>query len=647
MFDKRKAACVSLVDSGCSGLAFMDYKFAVKHRLPLTQLQKRRPLFLADSVLSSWVEFATKTELLVGDHWEQLQFFITTLSSENPIILGLPWLRRHDPVIEWDTLRLTFREKCNGCRKPRRFQATVEEVEDEGEQLRQATVEEIDDEEDQPCHLSRLSAPQKARRTQKRRQRRQQTRAHDIRGRALARGPRWTLAPPWMRARLIDATMEQQPQPRPQPTTMVAGLRRRTLPAKSTTSRLLRLVRPVAMTGSNVNHEPQGIKLLNIASFNLSCRQKGVMVRRLTMKDLEEAVKLDDKPQIQDLPEDFFKSLLRREGAAQDYKDRLPMDFHNFVDEVWAGGEVIQRVTKDDIEKFFAKANKLELSADEIKKRLPAEYRDLFQAFLPAEANTLPPHRSYDHKIEVLPGARLPSARNRPFSPTELRVIKRWLDDNLVKGFIRPSKSSSASPLLLARKPGGGIRICVDYRAVNNASMKSRYPIPLIKETLDAICKAEIFTKLDVIAAFNRVRIAEGHEWLTAFITRFGLYETLVTLFGLQRALATFQHYMNDILYDMLDDYVTAYLDDILIYSKDPLEHVKHVREVLKRLIDAGLQVDIEKCDFHTKKTKYLGLIVTPGGIEMDPEKVSAVTSWEPPTTRKQLQRFLSFANFY
>ena len=89
------------------------------------------------------------------------------------------------------------------------------------------------------------------------------------------------------------------------------------------------------------------------------------------------------------------------------------------------------------------------------------------------------------------------------------------------------------SPLLLAQKPGGSVRIYVDYRSVNNISMRSRYLIPLIKETLDSICKARIFTKLDIIATFNRVRVVEGYEWLTAFITRFSLYESLVTPFSL------------------------------------------------------------------------------------------------------------------
>jgi hypothetical protein len=94
----------------------------------------------------------------------------------------------------------------------------------------------------------------------------------------------------------------------------------------------------------------------------------------------------------------------------------------------------------------------------------------------------------------------------------ELRDLKRWLDDNLAKGFIRPSKSSAASPILLAQKPGGGVRICVDYKGINNVMMRSRYPIPLIKEPLDFIYKAQIFTKLDVIVTFNRVCVTEDHE---------------------------------------------------------------------------------------------------------------------------------------
>ncbi|RAL59808.1 hypothetical protein DID88_000437 [Monilinia fructigena] len=129
-------------------------------------------------------------------------------------------------------------------------------------------------------------------------------------------------------------------------------------------------------------------------------------------------------------------------------------------------------------------------------------------------------------------------------SPAELQVVRRWLDDNLNKGFIRESRSRSAAPLLAA-KPGGGVRICQDYRGLNNVTIKNRYPLPLIKETLDALCHAKIYTKLDIIAAFNKLRIAEGHEWKTAFTTRFGLFESLIMPFGLCNAPASLQNYIN------------------------------------------------------------------------------------------------------
>ena len=191
----------------------------------------------------------------------------------------------------------------------------------------------------------------------------------------------------------------------------------------------------------------------------------------------------------------------------------------------------------------------------------------------------------------------------------------------LAKGFIRKSSSPAAAPLFFVPKPAGGVRICQDYRALNDITVKNRYPLPFIRETLEYITNAQFYTKLDVISAFNRVRIAEAHEWMTAFITRFGLYEMLVTPFGLCNAPSTFQNYINHTLHGALDNYCTAYLDDVLIYSKTREEHTKHVNEVIRRLGDAGLQIDIAKSEFYTKKTKYLGLIISTDGLRMDPKK--------------------------
>lgn len=234
-------------------------------------------------------------------------------------------------------------------------------------------------------------------------------------------------------------------------------------------------------------------------------------------------------------------------------------------------------------------------------------------------------------------------------SREELLVLRKTLTDYLDKGFIRVSHSSAVAPVLFAKKPGGGLRFCVDYRGLNRLTKKDRYPLPLIHETLRNISKAKWFTKLDVIAAFHRLRINEGDEWMTAFRTRYGLFEWMVTPFGLANAPSTFQKYINWALRDYLDEFCSAYMDDILIYTDGTKEeHEKQVTLVLQRMIDAGLQIDIKKCEFSVKSTKYLGFIVeAEKGIRMDPDKVRAIMVWKAPKSVKGVQSFLGFANFY
>ena len=155
------------------------------------------------------------------------------------------------------------------------------------------------------------------------------------------------------------------------------------------------------------------------------------------------------------------------------------------------------------------------------------------------------------------------------------------MDEQLEKGNIQRSNSPTASPVLIVKKSSGGLGVCIDYRALNLLTVKSRYPIPLIQDTLNRISGKKWFTKLDVITAFNRIRIAEGDEWKTAFTTRYGQFECLVMPFGLYNAPGTFQSYINDALREHLDNFVSAYLDDCLIFSDTYEEHVTHVCSVL------------------------------------------------------------------
>lgn len=289
------------------------------------------------------------------------------------------------------------------------------------------------------------------------------------------------------------------------------------------------------------------------------------------------------------------------------------------------------------------------LEGDEFA-RLPTRYQGYRDVASKAESNKLAPHRAYDHKIELEKGASTSDLKFHPLyrmSTEELEVVKKYLVENLDKGFIEPSQAPFAAPVLFVKKPDGSLRFCIDYRKLNLLTKKDRYPLPLIDETLARIGRAKLFTKLDIRQAFHRIRIHPDSEELTTFRTRFGAYKCKVLPFGLTNGPATYQRYMNDVLFDYLDDFCTAYLDDILIYSDNELEHEHHVKKVLERLRNAGLQIDLKKCEFHVTRTKYLGFIISTDGIEVDPDKISVVKNWKPPTTVRGIQSFLGFCNFY
>ena len=168
--------------------------------------------------------------------------------------------------------------------------------------------------------------------------------------------------------------------------------------------------------------------------------------------------------------------------------------------------------------------------------------------------------------------------------PKELDTVKRYLDSHLAKGFIQASSASYFSPVLFVKKPAGGIRFCVDYRRLNAITKKDRYPIPLIEETLAQLEGAKYFTKIDIRQAFYRIRMSEDSEELTTFLTRFGAFKYLVMPFGLCNGPASWQHLINDTLFDFLHRFVQAYLDDNFIYSKKLKEHYFYVCQVLQHL---------------------------------------------------------------
>ena len=232
-------------------------------------------------------------------------------------------------------------------------------------------------------------------------------------------------------------------------------------------------------------------------------------------------------------------------------------------------------------------------------------------------------------------------------SPSELEVLKEYIDENLSKGHIRHSKSPAGAPVLFVKKKDGSLRLCVDYRGLNAMTVKNRYPLPLPNEILDRLQGAKHFTKIDLCSGYSHVRIDEGDEWKTAFRTRYGHFKYLVMPFGLTNAPATWQRFINEVLADLIDVNVIVYLDDIIIYSDDPASHQEHVHEVLRWLWKNKLFTNAKKCKWNVNTVEYLDYIMSPLGLTMATDKVKTIIDWPTPQKVKDIQSFLGFANFY
>ncbi len=225
--------------------------------------------------------------------------------------------------------------------------------------------------------------------------------------------------------------------------------------------------------------------------------------------------------------------------------------------------------------------------------------------------------------------------------------MEDYIQEALRQDFIRPSTSPAASSFFFVSKKDGGLRPCIDYRTLNSQTVKLPYPLPLVPTALEELRGARIFSKLDLRSAYNLSRIREGDEWKTAFITPSGHYEYKVMPYGLSNSPSIFQSFMNEVFREFLHHFVIVYIDDILIYSRNLAEHRHHVTQVLQRLRQHHLYLKMEKCEFHRSTVQFLGYVIGQNGIRMDQGKVTAIREWPLPSTVKELQRFLGFANFY
>jgi len=233
-------------------------------------------------------------------------------------------------------------------------------------------------------------------------------------------------------------------------------------------------------------------------------------------------------------------------------------------------------------------------------------------------------------------------------SREEREEVQAFVEDQLRKGYIHPSKSPQTSPVHFVAKKDSKRRIVQDYRHINQWMIKNRYPLPLIIDILDGVGKRKVFTNLDLRWGYNNVRIKEGDEWKAAFTTHIGAYEPTIMYFGLTNFPATFQTMMNDLFWDLINQRDTAtFIDDILVATDTEEGHDELVEKVLKRLEENDLFVKPEKCKWKVREVEFLGVVIGPRGIEMQKEKVEGVLNWPAPKNVKEVQKFLGLANYY
>ncbi len=273
------------------------------------------------------------------------------------------------------------------------------------------------------------------------------------------------------------------------------------------------------------------------------------------------------------------------------------------------------------------------------------EYKDIFPMDLPAG---LPPIRpNVDHVIPTETDGP-PKARGRHrYSPAEIQEMKEQIDALRQKGFIQPSASPWGASLLFAPKKNGKLRMCFDYRVLNNLTRKDRYTLPRIDELLDHLKSATVFPGIDMASGYHQVRISDADIPKTAFQTPFGAYEFKVMCFGLTNAPATFQRVMNEIFKEYLGVFVFIYLDDILVYSRTEAEHTEHLRIVLDLLRKHKMFGRLAKSDFGKPQVPFLGHVVSAAGVSVDPDKTAVIQRWETPYSVREVQSFLGFANWF
>ncbi len=277
-----------------------------------------------------------------------------------------------------------------------------------------------------------------------------------------------------------------------------------------------------------------------------------------------------------------------------------------------------------DAQMLWSREIKSNLAIVKISKEYQ-KYKILFEKESDQEA--LLKHQSWDHEIKLINDKKLTKQFIYSLSAEKLDALQQYLKKNMQKKFIKELQLSAEYSILFVLKLNESLKLCVDYKALNNITIKNSYSLLLISELQDRLQRAQWFMKFDILEAFNQIWIKEEDEWKTVFCTRLEHYEYLIMSFDLINASVTFQTFVNNVLRRYLNQFIIVYLNDILVYSKTKKEHVQHVRKVLQTLKKVNLRIKSGKSEFHVQSVQFLRFIVMFQSLRMNLKKIKAVTT--------------------
>ncbi len=297
--------------------------------------------------------------------------------------------------------------------------------------------------------------------------------------------------------------------------------------------------------------------------------------------------------------------------------------------------------------RFLIVIEKTDENNNKINNEISSQYVAFQDIFFEVKAHKFSKHDFNDYVIEIL--------SNRDFlfdfiynlSTTKLKILKNYIDEYMKKNFIIKLMSSAKILILFVKKTNDKLRLCVNYKELNEIIIKNRYSLFFINENLNRLFEAKIFIKLNVKDVFHRIRIRKEDEWKMTFKCRFDHYQYRIMFFELANSLITFQIYINKTMHLYLDFFVLMYINDLMMFFSFIEKHIEHVKLMLQRLRQFNLYLKFSKCNFHVFHVNFLDFQMSLDKITMQTNKIIVVKDWSKSKSHKNVQIFINFANFY